>query len=446
MNKLLIIPTMLLSLAVMAQQPTKKPAAKPAATTKPSAKPAAAKPAAKPNPSTPLRVTQKPAVKSAAKPLPIAIGTKNSKPQTPNMGDTIAFPSGLKIKYKKRGTGTKPMMGDKVKVHYTGTLLNGTKFDSSKDRNDPFSFDLGMGRVIRGWDEGFATMSVGDEATLIIPPGLGYGDQDMGTIPPNSTLIFDVELLGVEQNPDNKPVNLTGIDVKTTASGLKYYFITQGNGRKPVAGQKVSIHYVAKLMTGLKFESSRDAGKPITFSLGAGQVFPGWDEGIALMGVGDKAFFVLPPELALGSRSAGPIPANSTLAFEIELLDANDAVKPQEFDVKGKDTVTTKSGLKYIVVSKGTGAKAEVGKPVSVHYTGTLLNGKVFDSSIDRGEPITFNLGTGQVIKGWDEGIALMSIGDKFRLIIPPNIAYGERDMGSIPSKSTLVFDVELMP
>ncbi len=430
MNKLLIIPAMLLSVAVMAQQPTK--------------------PATKPNPSTKLRVTTKPAAKPTTKPTtakPVAKPkTKNKELKTNNMGDTIAFPSGLKIKYKKRGTGAKPMMGDKVKVHYTGTLLNGTKFDSSKDRNEPFSFDLGMGRVIRGWDEGFATMNVGDEATLIIPPSLGYGDQDMGTIPPNSTLIFDVELLGVEQNPDNKPVNLTGIDVKTTASGLKYYFITQGNGRKPVAGQKVSIHYVAKLMTGLKFESSRDANKPITFTLGAGQVFPGWDEGIALMNVGDKAFFVLPPELALGSRSAGPIPPNSTLAFEIELIDAQDAVKPQEFDVKGKDTITTASGLKYIVVSKGTGSKAEVGKPVSVHYTGRLLNGKVFDSSIDRGEPITFNLGVGQVIKGWDEGIALMSIGDKFRLIIPPAIAYGERDMGTIPSNSTLVFDVELMP
>lgn len=421
MTKLLIIPAMLLSVAVMAQQPAKKPAA---------AKPTTAKPATK-------QVAKKP----AAKPL-----TPNPKPLNKNMGDTIAFPSGLKIKYKKKGTGAKPMAGDKVKVHYTGTLLSGIKFDSSKDRNEPFSFDLGMGRVIQGWDEGFATMNVGDEATLIIPPNLGYGEQDMGTIPPNSTLIFDVELLGVEQNPDNKPVDLTGIDIKSTPSGLKYYFITQGNGRKPVAGQKVSIHYVAKLMTGLKFESSRDAGKPITFSLGAGQVFPGWDEGIALMGVGDKAFFVLPPELALGSRSAGPIPANSTLAFEIELLDAQDAIKPQEFDVKGKDTTTTKSGLKYIIVSKGTGAKAEEGKPVSVHYTGRLLNGKIFDSSIDRGEPITFNLGVGQVIKGWDEGIALMKVGDKFRLIIPPNIAYGERSMGSIPSNSTLVFDVELMP
>ena len=94
------------------------------------------------------------------------------------------------------GTGTAAASGQKVTVHYTGWLTNGTKFDSSKDRGDPFVFPLGKGQVIRGWDEGVAGMKVGGKRTLIIPPQLGYGARGAGgVIPPNATLKFDVELL-----------------------------------------------------------------------------------------------------------------------------------------------------------------------------------------------------------------------------------------------------------
>ena len=109
------------------------------------------------------------------------------------------------------------------------------------------------------------------------------------------------------------------------------------------------------------------------------------------------------------------------------------------------DTLSTTSGLKYIVLKKGKGKKSENGKIAEVHYTGWLSDGKKFDSSLDRGEKFEFTLGTGQVIKGWEEGIALMRIGDKFRLILPPELAYGERGAGDIiPPNSTLIFDVEL--
>jgi FKBP-type peptidyl-prolyl cis-trans isomerase len=106
----------------------------------------------------------------------------------------------------------------------------------------------------------------------------------------------------------------------------------------------------------------------------------------------------------------------------------------------------TASGLEYTEVEEGTGAQAEVGKNVSVHYTGKFPDGKVFDSSLSRGEPITFTLGAGRVIKGWDEGIALMKEGGKAQLVIPPELAYGERGAGGvIPPNATLVFEVELV-
>jgi peptidylprolyl isomerase len=116
-------------------------------------------------------------------------------------GDTITTPSGLKYLEMTVGTGEAPQAWQVVQAHYTGWLTDGKKFDSSRDRGQTFAFPLGQGRVIKGWDEGIASMKVGGRRLLIIPPDLGYGPRGAGgAIPPNATLVFDVELVGLQQS------------------------------------------------------------------------------------------------------------------------------------------------------------------------------------------------------------------------------------------------------
>lgn len=117
----------------------------------------------------------------------------------------------------------------------------------------------------------------------------------------------------------------------------------------------------------------------------------------------------------------------------------------EQAGAEGKE-VTTSSGLQYIDLKVGTGPTAQAGQTVSVHYTGWLENGKKFDSSVDRGQPFSFPLGAGRVIKGWDEGVQGMTVGGKRKLIIPSNLGYGARGAGGvIPPNATLIFEVELL-
>jgi peptidylprolyl isomerase len=140
-------------------------------------------------------------VQSASEPTLMAQANLLTQPETNPMTEenVVTTDSGLKYVDIVEGTGAIPQKGQTVSVHYTGTLENGTKFDSSRDRGQPFQFPLGAGRVIKGWDEGIATMKIGGQRKLIIPPDLGYGSRGAGgVIPPNATLLFDVELLGAE--------------------------------------------------------------------------------------------------------------------------------------------------------------------------------------------------------------------------------------------------------
>jgi len=227
---------------------------------------------------------------------------------------------------------------------------------------------------------------------------------------------------------------------------LQVEIIQQGEGDKPNPGDMVKVHYTGMLKsTGEKFDSSVDRGEPIEFQLGSGRVIPGWEQGIAQLNKGTKARLIIPAHLGYGDREVGAIPANSDLVFEVELVDFSPAPKP--WNIEGAEIVETNTGLKYAVLTKGKGKKAEAGKTVQVHYSGYFAeNGFQFDSSVSRGEPLEFPLGQGKVIPGWDEGISYLTVGSKAQLMIPYHLAYGEQGYpGAIPPKADLIFDVELV-
>jgi FKBP-type peptidyl-prolyl cis-trans isomerase len=136
-----------------------------------------------------------------------------------------------------------------------------------------------------------------------------------------------------------------------------------------------------------------------------------------------------------------------TLVLALGSMSSLQAFQKQNPKPPASKEITTKSGLKYTITKPGSGPEAKAGQTVQVHYVGRLTNGTKFDSSYDRGQPIEFPLGTGHVIKGWDEGVAGMKKGEKRHLVIPPQLGYGDRGTpgGPIPPNATLVFDVELV-
>jgi peptidylprolyl isomerase len=234
-------------------------------------------------------------------------------------------------------------------------------------------------------------------------------------------------------------------DATTTASGLAYKILEgSDDGGKPGPADKVTVHYTGwTAATGEMFDSSVLRDSPATFGLN--QVIKGWTEGLQLMATGQKARFWIPGDLAYGDTPVGGRP-HGLLVFDVELLSFVEGPKmpevPSDVGAAPDDATVTASGLAYKVLKAGSGsAHPTASSTVTVHYSGWMTNGKMFDSSVMRGETISFPLN--RVIPGWTEGLQLMVQGEKARFWIPGELAYGNTPQAGRPF-GTLVFDVEL--
>ncbi len=239
-----------------------------------------------------------------------------------------------------------------------------------------------------------------------------------------------------------------GWETERSENGLHIYVEEEGGTEKPKVSDIVTIHYKGYLMDGTMFDGTQD--QPASFPLA--NLIRGWQKGIPKFGRGGKGVLIIPPDLAYGKDGAGPIPPNSVLYFEIELLDFKPAAAPEPIkdyspeieayiEEKGLEAKPTGSGLYVVIEEPGQNNKPQVSQDVTIFYKGYLLDGTVFDSTEE--EPRTFPLS--RLIAGWQEGIPYFGKGGKGKLIVPPYLGYGSRASGSIPANSILVFDIQLV-
>jgi FKBP-type peptidyl-prolyl cis-trans isomerase len=232
-------------------------------------------------------------------------------------------------------------------------------------------------------------------------------------------------------------------DAKKTASGLATKVLTPGKGTvHPKDDDKVSVHYTGWTSDGKMFDSSVARGEPTSF--GVTQVIAGWTEALKLMVVGEKRRMWIPAKIAYGETARPGYPAGQ-LTFDVELLAiVAPPETPKDVAAPPADAKKTASGLAYKVLKKGTGKTHPTATSrVRVHYSGWTKDGRMFDSSVARGEPTSFGLN--QVIPGWTEGVQLMVVGEKTRFWIPGKMAYGEEAKRPGAPSGQLTFDVELL-
>lgn len=342
--------------------------------------------------------------------------------------------SGIKKKLLKEGEGWEhPSKGDEVEVHYVGTLLDGTQFDSSRDRGTPFKFKLGEGQVIKGWDEGIKTMKKGEKALFTIPPDMAYGESGSPpTIPPNATLQFEVELL-------------SWISVKDICKdgGIFKKILVEGEGwQNPKDLDEVFVKYEARLEDGTVVSKSDG----VEFTVEDGYFCPALSKAVKTMKKGEKVLLTVKPQYAfgqtgkVGSGEEGGVPPNATLQINLELI-----------SWKIVSEVTNDKKVLKRILKEGEGyERPNDGALVKVKLIGKLQDGTVFvKKGHNEGEPFEFKIDEEQVVDGLDKAVKKMKKGEIALITIQPEYAFGAfdspQDLAVVPGNSVVYYEVELV-
>ncbi|KAH0634466.1 hypothetical protein KY290_037878 [Solanum tuberosum] len=342
--------------------------------------------------------------------------------------------TGIKKKLLKEGEGWEhPSKGDEVEVHYVGTLLDGTQFDSSRDRGTPFKFKLGEGQVIKGWDEGIKTMKKGEKALLTIPPDMAYGESGSPpTIPPNATLQFEVELL-------------SWISVKDICKdgGIFKKILVEAEGwQNPKDLDEVFVKYEARLEDGTVVSKSDG----VEFTVQDGYFCPALSKAVKTMKKGEKVLLTVKPQYAFGetgkvaSGDEGGVPPNATLQINLELI-----------SWKIVSEVTNDKKVLKRILKEGEGYEhPNDGALVKVKLIGKLQDGTVFvKKGHDEEEPFEFKIDEEQVVDGLDKAVKKMKKGEIALITMQPEYAFGAFDspqeLAVVPGNSIVYYEVELV-
>lgn len=390
--------------------------------------------------------------------------------------------------YNCNTSATQPKLTDFLKVEMVCYLHDSLYYDWQGTQHEVYTQ---LQEPIFGGDlqEAYAMMHIGDSASFYVKAdsvaALYYEQDPSGVgLTPEDYFRYEVKLLDVktaaEFQADIEKMKETmkkqsekaledyvannNINVNPEPSGVYIIPVEKGKGRCPVKGEKVELDFSAMLLNGQLVGSTFDSPDKFTFVLGEGYTIQGWEEIVPKMHLGDRVKAIIPFELAYGEHSVGEIPAYSNLIYDIKLLKITTAAELQAeaekalqalkaesekafFDYLKVNDITdyTATGLFYTKLVVTDGTQPQKGQIARIKFNASYLDGTPLGDSDQLGGSYDLEYGQGKVLKGLEEGVGLMRIGEKARFILPYTLAYGANPYGNIPAYSNLVFDVELL-
>ena len=390
--------------------------------------------------------------------------------------------------HRQDAAARKPQSTDFLKLNITCYLHDSLYYDWQGSESEVYA-QLSDSRFAGDLQEAYAMLHVGDSASFYIKAdsiAAIYYDQDPKAIglKPDDYFRYEMKLVEVltkdefQANIDRMKKNMMeasksalqayvkkeNIDVNPIVTGVYVIPVEKGYGRCPVKGERVELDFATSLLDGTPVGSTFGQDEKFTFVLGEGTVIPAWEEIVPKMRLGERVRAIVPYEMAYGEHSVGSIPSYSNLVYDIKLLkiiSAEEMAKQAERERKAlkansekefKDflkqqgiTNHTPSGLYYEKLVTTEGACPEVGKKAVIKYVAYYLDGSLLGSSDELGDHYDVAYGKGNVLRGLEEGIGLMRVGEKARFVLPYSLAYGANAFRNIPAYSNLIFDVELL-
>lgn len=390
--------------------------------------------------------------------------------------------------YSSNPTAVTPKLTDFLKVEIACYLDDSLYYDWRETKNEVYA-QLAESRFPADLHEAYAMMHVGDSASFYIKAdsiAIKYYEQDpaMVGLKADDYFRYEVKLLEVktqeEFQADIEQMKQTMIEksekaladylaknnitVSPEPSGVYIIPMEKGKGRCPVKGEKVELDFSASLLNGQSVGSTFGSPDKFSFVLGEGNALQFWEEVVPKMHLGERVQAIIPFDLAYGERSVGSIPAYSNLVYDIKLLKITTAKELQEeaeramkelkadsekafFEYLKANNITdyTASGLFFTKSVVTEGAQPQKGQTVRINFVASYLDGTLLGDSEQLGGHYDFVYGEGTVLKGLEEGVGLMRVGEKAQFVLPYTLAYGTNPYGNIPAYSNLVFDVELV-